>query len=98
MKYNFPEKRLWLMEPKKSRINFLNKTKRDININNMSIIPDRAEAIREAINFARKGDMVIIAGKGHETYQTWKDWVVPFDDSEVAREVLEELYGTYKRW
>lgn len=62
---------------------------------NFRIIPDRAEAIREAINFARNGDMVIIAGKGHETYQTWKDWVVPFDDSEVAREALEGLHGSY---
>ncbi len=60
---------------------------------NFRVIPDRREAIREAINLAAKGDMVIIAGKGHETYQTWKDTVVPFDDSEVAREALERRYG-----
>ena len=64
---------------------------RKLQKNNFRVIPDRAEAIREAINFAGKGDMVIIAGKGHETYQIWKDTVVPFDDREAARETLEEL-------
>ncbi len=64
---------------------------RKLQKDNFRVIPDRAAAIREAINLAGKGDVVIIAGKGHETYQTWKDTVVPFDDSQVAREVLEGL-------
>jgi UDP-N-acetylmuramoyl-L-alanyl-D-glutamate--2,6-diaminopimelate ligase len=56
--------------------------------------PDRAEAIRRAIQEARAGDAVLIAGKGHETYQVLRDRVIPFDDREVARAVLRELgYG-----
>jgi UDP-N-acetylmuramoyl-L-alanyl-D-glutamate--2,6-diaminopimelate ligase len=50
--------------------------------------PDRATAIRRAIEEARPGDLIILAGKGHETYQVLKDRTIPFDDREVAREVL----------
>jgi UDP-N-acetylmuramoyl-L-alanyl-D-glutamate--2,6-diaminopimelate ligase len=50
--------------------------------------PDRATAIRRAIEEARPGDILILAGKGHETYQVLKDRTIPFDDREVAREVL----------
>ncbi|ACL69660.1 UDP-N-acetylmuramoyl-L-alanyl-D-glutamate--2,6-diaminopimelate ligase [Halothermothrix orenii] len=51
--------------------------------------PDRRKAIFSAINSARKDDMVIIFGKGHETYQIFKDKTIPFDDREVAREALK---------
>ena len=50
--------------------------------------PDREKAIRRAIQEAKPGDVVILAGKGHETYQVLKDGPVPFDDREVARRVL----------
>ncbi len=50
--------------------------------------PDRAAAIWRAIEEARPGDILILAGKGHETYQIVKDRTIPFDDREVAREVL----------
>ncbi|NUN47358.1 MAG: UDP-N-acetylmuramoyl-L-alanyl-D-glutamate--2,6-diaminopimelate ligase [Candidatus Brocadiae bacterium] len=50
--------------------------------------PDRREAIRRAIREARPGDTVLIAGKGHETYQIFKDGVKPFDDRAVAAESL----------
>ena len=50
--------------------------------------PDRAAAIRRAIEEARPGDILILAGKGHETYQVLKDRTIPFDDRVVAREVL----------
>jgi len=53
--------------------------------------PDRAKAIRAALKEARAGDIVILAGKGHETYQVLKDRVIHFDDREVARDVLREL-------
>lgn len=53
--------------------------------------PDRARAIRAVLTEARAGDIVILAGKGHETYQILKDRVIHFDDREVAREVLREL-------
>ena len=52
-------------------------------------IVDRTEAIRCAVHEARPGDTVLIAGKGHETYQIFKDSVVPFDDCLVAREALD---------
>ncbi len=57
--------------------------------NNYTVIPDRKKAIFYAIETARKNDIVLIAGKGHETYQTAKNTVIPFDDSEEAREALE---------
>lgn len=57
--------------------------------------PDRAAAIARAINEAHAGDIVILAGKGHETYQVLKDKTIPFDDRAVAREVLRG-YGYHK--
>src|SRR5579872_564393 len=53
--------------------------------------PDRATAIRRAIEEARPGDILILAGKGHETYQVLNDRTIPFDDREVAREVLRSF-------
>lgn len=50
--------------------------------------PDREKAIRAAIAEARPGDIVILAGKGHETYQAFKDRTIHFDDREVARKAL----------
>jgi UDP-N-acetylmuramoyl-L-alanyl-D-glutamate--2,6-diaminopimelate ligase len=54
---------------------------------------DRAAAIGIAIRAARAGDIVLIAGKGHEKGQIFADRTVPFDDVEVAGEVLRELEG-----
>jgi UDP-N-acetylmuramoyl-L-alanyl-D-glutamate--2,6-diaminopimelate ligase len=54
------------------------------------IIPDRRDAIFAAIKKANAGDVVVIAGKGHETYQIIGDQVLHFDDREVAMEALEE--------
>ena len=51
-------------------------------------IADRREAIGRAIELARAGDLVLIAGKGHEKYQVIGDRVLPFDDVAVAREAL----------
>lgn len=49
-------------------------------------VPGRREAIAEAIEIAREGDIVLVAGKGHETGQIIGDKVLPFDDALVARE------------
>jgi UDP-N-acetylmuramoyl-L-alanyl-D-glutamate--2,6-diaminopimelate ligase len=57
----------------------------------VEIEADRAAAIRMAIALAEPGDIVIIAGKGHETTQTIGDQIIPFDDREVARAVLREV-------
>ncbi len=53
-----------------------------------TVIIDRYEAIREALSRAGPGDMVIIAGKGHETTQVFNGWARPFDDRLVIRELL----------
>jgi UDP-N-acetylmuramoyl-L-alanyl-D-glutamate--2,6-diaminopimelate ligase len=50
--------------------------------------PDRARAIETAITVAQPGDLVLIAGKGHETYQLFADRRIPFDDREHARAAL----------
>jgi UDP-N-acetylmuramoyl-L-alanyl-D-glutamate--2,6-diaminopimelate ligase len=52
---------------------------------------DRQRAIDEILRLARPGDTVLIAGKGHETYQEFADTVVPFDDQVYARETLAAL-------
>jgi UDP-N-acetylmuramoyl-L-alanyl-D-glutamate--2,6-diaminopimelate ligase len=49
-------------------------------------VPGRREAITEAIRIAREGDIILVAGKGHETGQIIGDRVLPFDDALVARE------------
>jgi UDP-N-acetylmuramoyl-L-alanyl-D-glutamate--2,6-diaminopimelate ligase len=59
--------------------------------------PDRERAIRKAIEQASAGDVVIIAGKGHETYQILRDGPIPFDDREVARRVLRQFGHGAKR-
>lgn len=56
----------------------------------VEVIRDRRSAIREAITSAREGDMVVIAGKGHESEQIIARERIPFSDVAVAREVLEE--------
>ena len=57
----------------------------------VAVEPDRRRAIERAVAHARPGDVVVIAGKGHETTQTIGDTVRPFDDREVARATLATL-------
>jgi UDP-N-acetylmuramoyl-L-alanyl-D-glutamate--2,6-diaminopimelate ligase len=54
----------------------------------MTRMLDRRAAIAAALAEARPGEIVLIAGKGHETTQTIGDRVLPFDDRQVARELL----------
>jgi UDP-N-acetylmuramoyl-L-alanyl-D-glutamate--2,6-diaminopimelate ligase len=56
--------------------------------------PDRREAIARAVETAEEGDVVVIAGKGHEQGQQFADHTIPFDDREVAREALRRLGAT----
>ena len=58
---------------------------------NYDITVDRCEAIEKALEFASKGDIVLIAGKGHEKYQIIKDRMIPFDDREVAMSILKRM-------
>jgi len=55
------------------------------------VIVDRREAIQHAIQNAKPGDIVLIAGKGHEDYQILKDKTIHFDDREEARAALKEI-------
>jgi len=56
---------------------------------NYEVILDRREAIFKAVAMAQPRDIILIAGKGHETYQEFADHTAPFDDAAVAREALE---------
>lgn len=53
-------------------------------------IPDRAEAIRAAVQMAGPGDIILIAGKGHEAYQEFADRKIAFSDVSFARRAIEE--------
>jgi UDP-N-acetylmuramoyl-L-alanyl-D-glutamate--2,6-diaminopimelate ligase len=50
--------------------------------------PDREQALAMALDEARPGDIVLLAGKGHETYQVLRDGTIEFDDREKARAIL----------
>jgi UDP-N-acetylmuramoyl-L-alanyl-D-glutamate--2,6-diaminopimelate ligase len=60
-------------------------------IGEVEVEPDRTAAIARAISLANEGDVVLIAGKGHEQGQEFADRTIPFDDREVARDVLRRL-------
>ncbi|WP_245844774.1 UDP-N-acetylmuramoyl-L-alanyl-D-glutamate--2,6-diaminopimelate ligase [Persephonella hydrogeniphila] len=56
----------------------------------ITVIPDREKAIKKAVELAEKGDIVLIAGKGHETYQIIGDQIIHFDDREVAEKYIKK--------
>ncbi|OGR44805.1 MAG: UDP-N-acetylmuramoyl-L-alanyl-D-glutamate--2,6-diaminopimelate ligase [Elusimicrobia bacterium GWA2_61_42] len=60
---------------------------------NYEVIPDRAAAIAKAVAQARKGDIILIAGKGHETYQILKDGTIHFSDAEAAAAAIKKRNG-----
>jgi len=63
---------------------------RRVRSDHYQIILDRETAIAAAFEMAVAGDIVLIAGKGHENYQILKDRTIPFDDREVARRLLAQ--------
>ena len=58
---------------------------------NYAVVEDRRDAINKALSMASKGDVVVIAGKGHEKYQIIKESSIPFDDCAVARSILKKI-------
>jgi UDP-N-acetylmuramoyl-L-alanyl-D-glutamate--2,6-diaminopimelate ligase len=62
-----------------------------LTYSNYTVIVDRQEAINHAVSLAGKGDVVLIAGKGHETYQIIGDKVTSFDDREAAKAAIKRL-------
>lgn len=63
-----------------------------IHKENYVVIENRKEAIKKAMEIAKKGDVIVIAGKGHEDYQILKDKVIHFDEREIVREIIKELF------
>jgi len=55
------------------------------------VIPDRREAIRSAVSLMRTGDVLLVAGKGHETYQVVGNRLLPFDDRMVVKEAMSSV-------
>jgi UDP-N-acetylmuramoyl-L-alanyl-D-glutamate--2,6-diaminopimelate ligase len=56
-------------------------------------IPDRGEAIRRAVHMAKKGDIVVACGKGHEQSMCFGETEYPWDDRAAMRAALSELMG-----
>jgi UDP-N-acetylmuramoyl-L-alanyl-D-glutamate--2,6-diaminopimelate ligase len=54
-------------------------------------IQDRKEAIRTACHLAKSGDIILLAGKGHEKYQEINGVKFPFDDKQIFSEIMESL-------
>jgi len=54
-----------------------------------AVIPQRKKAIEHALGEAQPGDIVLLAGKGHETYQVLKDETIDFDEREIVKEILK---------
>lgn len=63
-----------------------------INKDNYTVVENRREAIKKAMTMAKEHDVIVIAGKGHEDYQILKDKTIHFDEREVIKEIIEELY------
>lgn len=59
---------------------------------NYVVVENRREAIKRAMELAGTGDVIVVAGKGHEDYQILKDKTIHFDEREVIAEIIKELY------
>jgi UDP-N-acetylmuramoyl-L-alanyl-D-glutamate--2,6-diaminopimelate ligase len=72
-------------------LEIINDIKRGIRKKNFCVVPERYEAIKDSLVMAKTGDIVLVAGKGHENYQILKERRVHFDDREVIRECLKSM-------
>ena len=63
----------------------------DGTITPYKVIENRKEAIKYAVETARKDDIIVLAGKGHETYQILNDGTIHFDEREIVREYYDTL-------
>ena len=68
----------------------VDETEKGFRSNHYEKIVDRTEAINRAVALAQPRDIVLIAGKGHENYQEFADYTIPFDDIQVARRAIED--------
>ena len=71
-------------------VDILNEMTEGIDQQTYEVIVDRIKAIEAAINKAKKNDIVLIAGRGHEKIQYWKKGNIELDDREVAKKMLRK--------
>lgn len=74
---------------KEDPLAIIDDVKKGFRSSNFETVADRAEAIARAIALAQPRDIILIAGKGHETYQEFADHTIPFDDCQIALRALE---------
>ena len=67
--------------------------RRVVSPDRYEVVPDRETALARAVGSARPGDVVLVAGKGHETYQIFKDRTIDFDDRKVVSKHLALCQG-----
>lgn len=70
-------------------MDIINDIVKPLSYDNFLIEVNRKEAIKKAIKIAKDGDVIVIAGKGHETYQILKDETIHFDEREIVYDILE---------
>lgn len=73
-------------------MSIINEVVKGINKDNYITLENRREAIKKAISIAKKDDVIVIAGKGHEDYQVLKEGTIHFDEREVVDEIIKELF------
>ncbi|MDF2504533.1 MAG: UDP-N-acetylmuramyl-tripeptide synthetase [Clostridium sp.] len=70
----------------------INEIVKGIHKDNYITIENRREAIKKAISIAKKDDVIVVAGKGHEDYQVLREGTIHFDEREVIAEIIKELF------
>lgn len=73
-------------------MSIINDILQGINKDNYIVVENRGDAIKKAISIAKKGDVIVVAGKGHEDYQILKDKTIHFDEREVVEDIIKELF------